>query len=59
LLITCTDFPALPLIAPLEAELGVPVVTSNQATLWAALRRAGVHDVVSGAGRLLTCSGTA
>jgi maleate isomerase/arylmalonate decarboxylase len=52
LLITCTDFPALPLIAPLEAELGVPVVTSNQATLWAALRRAGVADAVPGAGRL-------
>ncbi|RAH97757.1 hypothetical protein DLJ53_28370 [Acuticoccus sediminis] len=54
LLITCTDFPALPLVEPLEAELGIPVVTSNTATLWAALRRAGIADPVPGAGRLLT-----
>ena len=51
LLITCTDFPSLPLIARLEADLGVPVVTSNTATLWAALRRAGISDPVPG-GRL-------
>ena len=54
LLITCTDFPTLPLIAPLEAELGLPVVTSNQATLWAALRTAGLDDSPPGAGRLMT-----
>ncbi|MDF2231783.1 aspartate/glutamate racemase family protein [Albimonas sp. CAU 1670] len=53
LLITCTDFPTLSLIDPLEAELGVPVVTSNQATLWAMLRAVGIHDRVPGAGRLL------
>ena len=52
LLITCTDFPSLPLIAPLEAELGVPVVSSNQATLWAALRAAGLEDALPGAGVL-------
>jgi maleate cis-trans isomerase len=53
LLITCTDFPALPLIEGLEEELGVPVVTSNQATLWAALRAAGLmHETIPGAGRL-------
>jgi maleate isomerase/arylmalonate decarboxylase len=44
LLITCTDLPTLPLLEPLEAELGVPVVTSNQATFWAMLRAAGVED---------------
>ncbi|WP_143103325.1 aspartate/glutamate racemase family protein [Albimonas pacifica] len=53
LLITCTDFPTLPLIEPLEAELGVPVVTSNQATLWAMLRAVGIEDRVPGGGRLL------
>jgi maleate cis-trans isomerase len=52
LLITCTDFPTLPLVAELEAELGVPVVTSNQATLWAALRRAGIDDRLASLGRL-------
>jgi maleate cis-trans isomerase len=53
LLITCTDFPTLPLIARLERDLGVPVVTSNQATLWAALRAAGVADAIPGGGMLL------
>jgi maleate cis-trans isomerase len=54
LLITCTDFPTLPLIEPLERELGVPVVTSNQATLWEALRTAGLSDRIAQAGTLLS-----
>ncbi len=54
LLITCTDFPTLPLIADLEDELGVPVVTSNQATFWAMLRAAGIHDRFDGFGVLLS-----
>jgi maleate cis-trans isomerase len=53
LLITCTDFPALPLIKGLEAETGLPVVTSNQATFFAALRAAGIADRFTGFGRLL------
>ncbi|MGB6120036.1 MAG: aspartate/glutamate racemase family protein [Mesorhizobium sp.] len=53
ILITCTDFPALPLIAPLEKEFGVPVVTSNQATFWAMLRTVGIADRLEGLGRLL------
>jgi maleate isomerase/arylmalonate decarboxylase len=52
LLVTCTDFPTLPLIAGLEAETGLPVVTSNSATLWQALRRAGIHDAVPQGGQL-------
>lgn len=39
-------------IAPLEADLGVPVVTSNQAALWHCLRIAGVPAGASGYGRL-------
>lgn len=53
LLISCTDFPTLGIVPLLERDLGVPVVTSNQATLWAALRAAGVADAVPGACRLL------
>jgi maleate isomerase/arylmalonate decarboxylase len=53
LLITCTDFPTLPLIAGLEADLGVPVVTSNQATFWAMLRAAGIDDRFRQFGKLL------
>ena len=53
LLITCTDFPTLPLIAGLESEFGVPLVTSNQATFWAMLRAAGINDRFGRFGRLL------
>jgi len=53
LLITCTDFPTLPILASLETELDAPVVTSNQATFWAMLRAAGVPDRLDGLGRLL------
>jgi len=52
LLIACTDFPTLPLISDLESTLGVPVVTSNQATLWSMLRAVGIEDRLAGAGRL-------
>lgn len=52
LLISCTDFPTLPLLPGLEGVLGVPIVTSNQATLWAALRAAGVTDRLPWCGRL-------
>ena len=51
-LVTCTDFPTLPLHANLEQTLGVPVVTSNQATLWATLRRAGITDRIGELGQL-------
>jgi maleate cis-trans isomerase len=53
LLISCTDFPTLPLIARLEGELGVPVVTSNQATLWDTLRTIGITDPIANGGILL------
>ncbi|GAB3577426.1 aspartate/glutamate racemase family protein [Amycolatopsis endophytica] len=36
--VSCTALPTYDLIAPLEEELGKPVVTANQATVWAALR---------------------
>ena len=53
LLLSCTDLPTLPLLAPLEAALGVPVVSSNSATLWRALALAGVEADLAGAGSLL------
>lgn len=40
-------------IPVLEADLGVPVVTSTQATIWAALQLAGVMEPMPGRGRLL------
>jgi arylmalonate decarboxylase len=52
-LICCTDFGATPVVERLEKELGKPVLTSNTATFWAALRAAGVKDKLAGYGRLL------
>lgn len=36
--VSCTNLATYDLIAPLEAELAKPVVTANQATMWASLR---------------------
>jgi len=44
MVVSCTDFPVLGMIAELEQELAKPVVTSNQTTFWAALRAAGIYD---------------
>jgi maleate cis-trans isomerase len=41
------------MIEPLECALGKPVITSNQATMWRALRALKYSDPVSGFGRLL------
>ena len=51
-LVSCTDFPTLNLISDLEDQLGKPVITSNQATLWAALRAAGIEDRLENFGQL-------
>jgi maleate isomerase len=39
--ISCTNLPTFDLIAELEHLLGKPVLTANQVSLWAALRRLG------------------
>ncbi|HWT08689.1 MAG TPA: hypothetical protein VN329_05960, partial [Roseomonas sp.] len=51
--ISCTAIRSAGLIAPLEAELGIPVVTSNQVMAWHMLRRCGITDAVPGFGRLM------
>lgn len=53
LLISCTDLATAPIVPALERELGKPVLTSNHATLWAALARAGCKTPIEGHGRLL------
>lgn len=53
LFIPCTDFEAINLIHLLERNLGKPVVTANQATMWHALRLAGITDGVAGFGQLM------
>lgn len=43
--ISCTNLPTYEIIGPLEQELGKPVLTANQVTMWAALRRMGLAAV--------------
>lgn len=51
--ISCTNFATAPIIESLESDLGIPVITSNQATLWAALRMAGLKLKIEGYGSLM------
>jgi maleate isomerase len=46
--ISCTNLPTYDVIAPLEAELGKPVLTANQVTMWSALTVAGRKAVGPG-----------
>jgi len=49
---SCTAWRALECIPALEQELGVPVVTSNQATIWAVLKTINMLDAAVPVGRL-------
>jgi len=51
--ISCTNFATISQIDAMEKEIGKPVVSANQATFWAALRKIGVKDRWAGAGKLL------
>ena len=46
--LSCTNLRTYDLIASLEQELGVPVITANQVTMWAVLAAAGVAAVGPG-----------
>jgi maleate isomerase len=49
-----TGMPTIAVLAALEEDLGKPVISSNAAMMWHALREAGVRALVAGYGRLLT-----
>ena len=51
--ISCTTIRSADVIEQLEDALGKPVLTSNQAMLWQALRDTGIDDKIGGFGRLL------
>jgi maleate cis-trans isomerase len=53
--ISCANIQAIDAIETLEAELGKPVLTSNQVALWAAVRTAGIKDPLAGLGELGKC----
>ena len=53
LLCSCTAWRSVEAVAAIEARTGKPVVSSNQSTIWAALRALGVSRPIAGFGRLL------
>lgn len=54
LFISCTALCTAPVINRLEAAIGVPVITSNQALAWNILRHSGHHGVSDQFGKLFT-----
>jgi maleate isomerase len=53
MLVSCGAMRAHFVAEALECDLGVPVISSTTATLWAALRVGGVMDALPGFGRIL------
>jgi maleate isomerase len=51
--ISCTAIRSAGVIEALEAELGMPVITSNQVMAWHVLRHLGLQDQPQGFGRLM------
>lgn len=52
--LSCMGLTTLEILEKLEQTLGVPVVTSHQATLWSALRHCNVEDKLPHLGKLFT-----
>lgn len=46
--VSCTNLPTYDVIDPLESALGKPVLTANQLTMWACLKRMGLPIVGPG-----------
>ncbi|RLG63583.1 maleate cis-trans isomerase [archaeon] len=51
--ISCTNFRTIEIIEGLERAVKKPVVSSNTATFWAMVKKAGVKRGIAGCGRLL------
>jgi maleate isomerase len=56
LFISCTNLRTMDVIQALEEDLGIPVVTSNQATYWQCLRALGHTAAIPGYGRVFELS---
>jgi len=52
ILIRCPRWPTVKSIAPLEQDLGVPVIAAAQSTVWKTLTMLNVREVQAGYGRL-------
>jgi len=53
IVLACTNWHTMEMIERIEQEAGKPVITTTQATLWAALRAIGHAAPIEGHGRLL------
>ncbi len=53
LFLSCTNMPTLRVIDALERDLGIPVISSNTASAWAAARLMGVKPTFTTGGMLL------
>jgi maleate isomerase len=53
IVLSCTNWQTMEVIERIEKETGKPVITTTQATVWAALRAIGHTEPVAGYGRLL------
>src|SRR5207244_9437298 len=53
LLCSCTAWRSVEAAEEIERRTGKPVVTSNQASIWASFRALGVRPALKGFGRLL------
>jgi maleate cis-trans isomerase len=53
IVLSCTDMRSVETLERLEERLGKPVISSNQAMMFQAMRMAGLNDTIDGFGRLL------
>lgn len=56
LVLSCTDMRSIEVIEMLETDFHIPVISSNQASFWAALRMADVNEHLRGYGSLFDLS---
>jgi maleate cis-trans isomerase len=54
---SCTAWRSVEAVDELERRTGKPVVTSNQATIWATFRKVGIKTPIKGYGKLLESLG--
>lgn len=54
IVIACTNLRCLRIIPEIEARIGIPVISSNQALGWHMLRLSGLRDAMPGLGRLFS-----
>ena len=52
--LSCMGLQTMDFVQILEDDLGIPVITSHQASLWACLRHAGIRDKLPDLGKLFT-----